>query len=111
MGADIGPSRAGFVVVFDRRSDPTALLILFRQFCLTRPPVLELRLNCLVTRAPPSIEVGNVDPVEGVSGDFGDIALGEGMLRFVLRYPRIGLVGLNGMERVVRILDRDYRRT
>jgi hypothetical protein len=83
--------------VFDRRSDPTALLILLRQFCLARPPVLDVRLDCLVTREPPSVEADIVVPVRGVSGAFGDTAL-EGILKVDLGYPRMGLVGLNGME-------------
>jgi hypothetical protein len=86
MGADIGPSRAGFklAAVFDRRKDPTALLILVRQFCLALPPVLEVKFDCLVTREP-SVDAVGVVPVRGVSGvSVGETALGEDILRFVL---------------------------
>ena len=86
MGADIGPSRAGFelVAVFDRRRDPTALLILFRQFCLALPPVLEVRLDSLVTREP-SVDVVSVVPVSEVSGiPVGGTASDEDILRFAL---------------------------
>lgn len=93
--------------MFDRRSDPTALLILLRQLCLARPPVLDVRLVCLVTREPPSVEAVIVVPVIGVSGVC--VSLGEGILKVDLGYPRIGLVGLNGMESVVGVMDRGCR--
>jgi hypothetical protein len=104
MGAEIGPSRAGFelAVVFDRRRDPTALLILLRQFCLALPPVLDIRFVLLVTREP-SVDAANVEPVRGVSGPVGEAGLGD-ILKIDFGYPRIGLVGLNGMESVVRMM-------
>lgn len=111
MGADIGPSRAGLelAVVFDLRRDPTTLLILLRQFCLTLPLALDVELVCLVTREP-SVEAARVVPVRGVSGaTVGEVGLGEDILRSVFEYPRTGLVGLNGMEIVARMMDQISR--
>lgn len=96
IGAEIGASRAGFEVVFDLLSEPTALLILLRQFCLALPPVFAVRLVALVTLDVSPTVLTNIAPLSGVFGVRG--AVGKGMASLALGYPRIGLVGMYGME-------------
>lgn len=84
IGADIGPSRAGFevAVVFERRKDPTALLMLVRQFCLTLAPAFEAYLGCLM-----NLEAGSLSDL-AFAFDSGSVVceaetvVGEGMSTF-----------------------------
>ena len=55
-------------MVFDLRREPTALLMLLRQLCLARPPLLVVLKLPIAPKAPSTAVPTKVLPVRGVSG-------------------------------------------